>query len=242
VETASGQEKVMEILGLTPTGIVETTEMLSEPLLIFQLASPANFVVFGPGGWQIGEGVSSNISGGIYSPTDKLIIIPNPNEGNYEVRVTGESGGGTYRLLIGDINQESDFWREEEGQIEEGETKTHQINYSSDIKENKLELLNLAKEKLQQAKEKINSCRWPFRRFLKRIINIRIWQIERIISLLEKGKEKKAEIQLKGVIINLTFFEKNLRFWLKFCPKETSEEIKYLLHETKDYLFQAQEI
>jgi len=240
VESEDGQEKIMDLLGLSPSEYIEITQTSYEPSLVFQLASPANFTIFGPGGWQIGEGTSNNIPGGIYSPEDKLIIIPNPLEGDYEVQVTGENGGGDYRLLFGNINQEADIWREEGGQIGEGETKTHQVSYTPDPEENRLALLQLANKPLQEAKVKASQCKYPFSKFLKKSIRVRIRQINKIISLIENGKDNKAKRELKWAIISLKMLEKNMKFWGKVCP-EIETELKFLLREARDYLIQARE-
>lgn len=242
VESVAGQQQIVNKLGLSPTSIVPTSEISLEPALVFQLASPATIAVFGPNGWQIGEGVSNNIPGGIYSSADKLIIIPEPFEGNYETRVTGEGGGGNYRLLIGNVNPKNDFWREEDGQLGNGETKTHQINYNSQPKLNKIDLLKLAKTRLTEAKAKADTCRYPARLTLKGTIQSINEQVNMVIYLVKLNQEALAEKQLKLVIRSLVNLEKNFKFASFGCGARTQQEILFSLREARDCLLQAQEL
>jgi len=141
VTTEEGQQAIMTALGLSPSGIALVPEITLEPSLVFQLASPANMTIFGPDGWQIGQGVTNNIPDGVYSDQDKLIIIPNPKEGEYEVQITPEGAGGPYRLLIGKITGKGDVWTETEGEVGESETKIHTTSFTQDPNKTKLELV-----------------------------------------------------------------------------------------------------
>ena len=244
VESIKGQQKVMDVLELSPSSIAPAPETSYEPSLVFQLASPAHFAVFGPGGWQIGEGISNTIPDGIYSSVDKLIIIPNPLSGNYRVEVNQENSGGHYRLLTGKLSSSGDIWTEGEGETKPGEPQTHIIKYDPNPIQNRLELAILAKEKLNQAKEKAKNLKRPFKILLVRVIEIRIKEIDKIISLLNKGKANQAEIKIREAIFSISILEKNFNLWAKLfkITPETKKEFQILFRQARDYLVQSYEL
>lgn len=242
VETTTGQQAIVDLLELSPSEIVQVVEINYEPSLVFQLASPATITVFGPGSWQIGEGVTNNVPDAIYSSEDKLIVIPSPKEGDYQVHVNKEGDGGDFRLLIGKLLPEGDIWEKFGGKIGD-EPKIFTTNFSEDSSKNKLALLSLAKQRLELMREKVLKSRKPFKSFLASTIGWRIRQINRAIMLLKRGKENRAQGKIKETIFSLIFLEKNLKFWSRFCrfSPEFQEELLENIRLAKDYLLQAYE-
>lgn len=244
VASETSQQEIMDALGLSPTEIALIPEVDYEPSLVFQLASPVNMTIYGPDGWQIGQGVTNNIPDGIYSPHDKLIIIPNPKTGEYEARITPEDGGGPYRLLIGKITEQGDIWTETGGEVTTGETKTHKTSFTQDVKKEKLELIILAKKRLEEANKIARSLRNPRGTFISGLLRIPIEQLNLIIRLFRKNLENYADIYLKQTLISLSKTEDSLGRWgwLYPIPPETESEIRGLIKEAKDYLLQAYDL
>jgi len=238
VETAAGQEEIIDLLKLSPSDIISAPEVTYEPSLIFQLASPVSMTIYGPEDWQVGEGVVNNIPNAIYLPEDKFIFIPNPLEGDYDIWVNPENSGGLYRLLVGKITEEGDSWTEFSGEVII-EPEDHTISFSIDPQQNKLELLNEAKESLEDAKNSAKELPKPLRILLVKAIEKRIRQVDEIITLLEKNRENQAQIKTRQVIFSLSILEKNLQIWTRIF--EPLSEIQNELRIAKDYLLQVYE-
>ncbi len=241
VETVSGQERIMEILGLTPTEIAESPATIEEPLLVFQLASPANISVLGPNDWQIGNGVSNNIPGGVYSEPDKLIIIPNPLNGDYQIQVNPENSGGEYKLLVGFLTSTGDYWKLYEGEVSLDNPDFHTFS-KPDKEELESQILSDSKELVFSLKKEINGKRAP-KKLRGKIISklaVCMGNINAALELLEEGNNEAANKKT----------EKALTMVLKLIELldglENEEELKEVildpLEELKDLLLQAEQV
>lgn len=228
VESFDGQQAIVNLLGISPSEIIPTPEIVYEPSLVFLIASPANLTVLDPNGALVTDG-------------EKLVFIPNPEEGDYQIQVNQEDGGGSFRLLIGKILTENDIWQEFGGQTTD-EPQIFTTTFSKNPSENKLELLNLAKQKLELMKEEVLKSRKPFKFFLISVIKWKINQVNKAIRFLKKGKEKLAQNQIEKTIFSFIFFEKNLKFWSVFYPPEFQQELLEDIRISRDYLLQAYEI
>ncbi len=228
VESVDGQQAIIDLLGVSPTEIIPAPEILYEPSLIFQIASPANLTIFDP-------------NDSIVADREKLVFIPAPKEGEYEIQINKEDGGGNFRLLIGKVFHEKDIWQEIDGQVAD-EPQIYQISFYNNSAINRIELLRLSKKKLELVKNKLFESQSPFKSLIIFSIKWRIYQINNIINLLKTGQESRAHIQIKQALFSLIFFEKNLKFWTKFYPLEFQEELREDLRLAEDYLLQAYEL
>lgn len=120
IETSKGQEKIMQILGLTPSSISTISADINyEPALIFQLSSPATLSVQGPDGQPAGYG------------DDKLIVIPGAATGGYQVKIIGTEKG-EYHLHIGQVVNTKDIWITISGIIKSGDIIGYSLNFNPD--------------------------------------------------------------------------------------------------------------
>lgn len=229
VETAGGQQAIIDLLGLSPSEITSAPEVTYIPSLVFQIASPANLTIIDPDGEMVADG-------------EKLVFIPNPKEGDYQINVNKEGDGGNFRLLIGKLLPDGDIWQEIEGETND-EPKVYKITFEEDARKNKLELLNLAKQRLILLRQKILQSDCLFKRLLASVIKWRIRQIDKAIRFLQREKENRAQTEIKAAIFSLIFFEKNLKFWVKFCQfsPEFQQELLKDIRIAKDYLLQVYE-
>jgi len=245
VEKTEAQQAIVNLLGLSPTGIGHSPAIDYEPSLVFQLASAANFSISGPNGWQIGEGVGNNIPNGVYSYPDKLIFIPGAVEGKYQVRIQKENQGGEYRLLIGQITENGDVWQEFQGNTIQEETKVYTINFDPTLLTTKEAFLILAKNKLESLKKEAEKrLAKPVNRIFNYSLNRNIRQIERALWSLRKNKAELAKKQMEVAIFELNQIEKSLSLWRKIHLISPENETFFVqqLREAKDYLIQAHDL
>ena len=107
--STQAQNKILEVLGVTGA-----TSSLSLPTyergVVVSVASPVNFDL-----------VTSN---GTVLPQDGIIILNNPDNGTYVVRVTPTGAGGSYTVYFGRIKNNYIAWDEVTGNIVSG-TNSH---------------------------------------------------------------------------------------------------------------------
>lgn len=101
--------KIQSILGISGTISTSSQDSLANALII-TTASPVNFTVTTP---------STTLS-----PTNSLLIVNNPSDGNYTVNITPSGSGGAYTLYFGKIKGIDTAWEEVSSSISSG-TKTH---------------------------------------------------------------------------------------------------------------------
>ena len=101
--------KIQSILGISGTISTSSQESLANALII-TAASPVNFTVTTP---------STTLS-----PTNNLLIVNNPSDGNYTVNITPSGAGGAYTLYFGKIKGIDTAWEEVSSSINSG-TKSH---------------------------------------------------------------------------------------------------------------------
>ncbi|MFZ5366420.1 MAG: esterase/lipase family protein [Patescibacteria group bacterium] len=231
VETVEGQQKIMEVLGLSPSEIIPAPEITYEPSLVFEIASPANLTVFDPNNQLVAE-------------NQKLVFVSSPIPGNYRIEVNQEGLGGHYRLLVGRINSSGDIWTEEEGETSPTQPQTHIISYNPDPLQSKLQLAILARDKLNEAKDKAQGLKRPLKILLAAAIEKRIKEVDRIIFLLNQGKKDRAQTKIREAIFSISILEKNFKFLAKLykLTPENQEEFRILFRQAKDYLVQAYEL
>ena len=198
VTSITSQQKIMEALNLNPSSISTiSTNLDYDSSLVFQIASPATITITDPNGNLAGEG------------DGKLIIINNPLSGEYQINLTG-TANGPYDLYIGQILGDKDFWTTTSGLINEGDEINYKISFDPStplenpiidqtgetyIKTTQNQILDLREEIKQQF----------LHPFMKRLILI---QLNRIESLLNKGKFEKAIIYLYKFRFTASFWQK----------------------------------
>lgn len=117
ITTKTGQEKIMEVLSLSPSSISTISEGYNfGDEVVFQIASPATISIIGPDGNPTGVG------------DGKLTAVRNATPGEYRVNLLG-TGNGRYNLYVGQITNNGDFWSTIAGSIENNQSITHKINF-----------------------------------------------------------------------------------------------------------------
>lgn len=227
VETVAGQQAIVDLLGLSPSSIIPAPETTYEPSLILQIASPANLTVIDPDSIEIAD-------------REKLVFISNPKEeGDYNVWVNSENSGGPYRLLVGKITESGDSWIEYSGEVSDSSEEIDDITFISNPQQIKQELLELAKDKLSDAKNSAQKLPRPFKKILIKAIERIIKQVDEIIALLEKNLEDRLQTKARQAIFSLSILEKNLRLWSRFLGSQPG--IEDALWAAKGYLLQVYE-
>lgn len=218
VETSVGIQKIMDILGLTPSLISTISQGVSyEPTLVFQLASPATLTVLGPDDLPIGLG------------DEKTKVIPGALNGEYQAEITG-IGDGNYHLHLGQIVNQKDIWITISGTIHVGEKVIRKINFnSSSLSEypffdlNGDNYLKSGKTKLNEFKD--NAEMQTLNRVCKKTTNL---LVNRIINLLEKGK---IEDSITGLY--------QLRLQVTYCQKSKTineDKLRYLKNKIQEII------
>ena len=102
--------KIQEILGIICTISTSVQTSLANALII-STASPVNFTLTTP-------------ANAVLTPTDNLLIVENPGDGNYTVNITPAGAGGVYTVYFGKIKGNDLAWEEVDSTITSG-SKTH---------------------------------------------------------------------------------------------------------------------
>jgi len=181
IKSLGGQQKIVEILDLSPTEIASSEDIIYEPSLFFQIASPAVMQIEGPNGFQ--------------DSSDNLIFVPNA-QGNYTLTLVG-TDEGIYHLYTGQIGYEKDVWQTYSGTIKNGENIVYYFSFdpqnpSETFLTDSFNLLNnSARTKLVLLKEYVNS-NVSLISSKRQIIS----QINSNIRLIDKGQTETAIINL----------------------------------------------
>ncbi|PJE67707.1 hypothetical protein COU95_00855 [Candidatus Shapirobacteria bacterium CG10_big_fil_rev_8_21_14_0_10_40_9] len=238
VETIAGQQAIMNILGLSPSGIVAAPEITYEPSLVFQLASSVNMTILGPDGWQIGQGVENNIPNSTYSPENKFILIPNPLEGNYEIHVTSEEDGGSYQLIVGLITEGGDYWRVYQGVATPSSPGDH-IFFSPTPNRLKSYLLTQSKATIFSLKKNFNKQKITpqLRGKIESKLAVCLGNINAALDLLEDSNNSSANQKIEKALLAILDLEE----FLETNPDSLKDLFSNPLKGVKDLLFQAYE-
>jgi photosystem II stability/assembly factor-like uncharacterized protein/pimeloyl-ACP methyl ester carboxylesterase len=119
VTSIYGQQKIMDILNLNPSIISSASSAFNyESALVFQVASSVFLRATDANGNSLGEG------------DGKLIIIPNPETGQYQIELTGVDAG-QYKLYIGQIVDNKDLWTTISDFIDNNRVISYKINFNN---------------------------------------------------------------------------------------------------------------
>lgn len=232
IESQLGQKAITDHLGITPLPFAATAQNTYEPSLVFQLASPANMVIYGPLGWIVGEGYYSNIPNSTYSSEDKLALIPNPREGNYIIEVKAVGSGGPYRLFVGYINKGGDFWKEYTGVATPGVSDKYVFNAINPL-ELKSYILDQVRIMISDLRKDLDLQGFPTD--LRGIVESDLANSQGYINATQGTNNhgivnNKIELTLLNILELEANFEQN---------DELDESFKARLQDIKDYLIQA---
>lgn len=146
IESELGITTILESLGLDELPI--STDIQSperNPSLVFWLRSPATLKVTTPGS-EVKEAGDKG-----------LLVIPQADNGSYNIELKEKNGGGEYHLTIGQLSEDGDVWDEISGIIQSGETLNLSMSFNGDapeeqsfVDENGDWFLKKAKEKNEQ--------------------------------------------------------------------------------------------
>lgn len=214
-----GLEKIFEILGVDSPVIFDPLAEITN-VILFYLKSPAHFVVTDPEGKKIGYQVSDGdlIEGAFYDEEAKLIIIPQPKVGNYNVEVEGEDSG-TFHLLVGQNQDGKTNFHEFTDQTQNGLKQNYQFDFSQLIEENLVDpgganYLESAKQRLLLLKPTLN-----FKH--QKIVDQVLKDFNKILVEIGKHNYKKAANYLKNDLAKIY----QLRSGLDLTKKEELEKI-----------------
>lgn len=106
-----------------------------DDILVITVHSPINILVTAPDGSQIGDGsdLNNQIPLAFYSGTEdpEFITIPNPLEGNYEIKAIG-TDSGAYEIEVNYINDtEQKLIQTISGKAKSGENYEHNFDFDS---------------------------------------------------------------------------------------------------------------
>ena len=218
-------EKIIDLLELNISEVVSDTALpITTPSLIFFLHSPANLDLENPP------------AGTIISQEDKLIIIPNAQAGQYELKLTG-AGAGDYDLEVGQWLKEKNFWQTITDQISQGEEQTIIIDFDPDNpQENSLvdqsgDLnLSIAKTKIRELKNDVSQLNIRFS--LKSRIN---YYLDLILRYLERNPNGRS---IQSALSYLYQLRININQWQKsgLLDENQAVYLKNSLMEISGYL------
>lgn len=238
VKTESGQKKILELLGIPAGAIVEQPEIPFEPALVFTVASPATLRVTDPSGRRVGAGIDPpEIPNATFSTQEKIIIIPQALEGNYQIEITAEGGGGDYRLLVGLLTENGDYWREYQGKVSPT-IPGHHVFFAPQPEKLKSYLLTQSKATIFSLKKNFNKQKITpkLRGKIENKLAVIQGNINAAIELLQGNDITSANIKIEKALMEIFGLEELLN---------GNEQIKTLLaeplKEIKDYLLQAYE-
>lgn len=210
IEKEAGIQKILDTLVIPYSAISEAPTTIYNPSLLFLLGSPAKMAIKKPDGTTI------------LSDDDKLIFIEDAQAGDYEIKVIGEDPGD-YRLIIGQLTENGDYWNEYEGQTKTGQEDFYKINFTPAsplenplIDEKGQNYLKQAKEKLLQTKEKCDG----------RLITKAIADINLTITNLNQKRFNLALVFLQKALLEIFGARRNLSN--TFCRNLTYEPVQDL--------------
>jgi len=224
VTSITGQQKIMEILNLSPSSISTLSANINyEPALVFQVASPAILEIFDNEGNSVGYG------------DGKLMIVPNAQPGEYQINLTGIATG-EYNLYIGQILSNKDFWTTTSGSIDNGGEIGYRINFDpSSPKEDPIidqtgeSHLKSAQNKLLELKDYIAQQNIP--KPTKRTL---LSHLNHLVRLLNKGK-------IEDSIISLYRLRHQLNLW-SMSGKLNEQDNRYLKNKIQEIIEELEEV
>jgi len=200
-------KKIMEILDLRYIDIMETNEdVITNNFLIIQIASPAKIYLLNQENETVGFG------------DDKTIIVANPKNTNYRLKIVG-TGSGNYNLFLGQITQKENLWEKISGQINNNQEIIYYLEFENLPSKNLIKdennniLKNSVLSKFLEVDKSLKNSQINFIFKNKIILNLRIAK-----KLLNKNMFKESLKSVYKTKILLTYYlniQKNNSFGIQ---------------------------
>ncbi len=200
VQSEAGIQAIIDGFGLGISPVTGSNEPNRNPALIFFLHSPANIRVTAPDGSQAGHGVASPLSNAIYSAEDKLLVIYDALDGDYQVEVIGNDSG-SYSLELGQLTVDGEEWDRAKQDITSGEVDSYTLRFNSSDPLDYPLVDSTGKMQLEQARKKLNdledyinsqSFSTADKRQLTRYISRLVKMINRAIIYIDANNYSRA--------------------------------------------------
>ncbi|MEK9200406.1 MAG: alpha/beta hydrolase, partial [Patescibacteria group bacterium] len=198
-----GQGEIEAILSHLAINETATGDSESEPdsALVISIASPATFVVTGP-------------DNTVHNPSDNLLVIFDPVDGEYTVTLTS-TALGEYKLMVGKLTEDDSAWQSYSGTFTKvGKTQEYKTTFeesSSDLGTNPL---TEAKLRLDQMYQKV--LKSSLTSVKKAILIADIKVIKVMVVTLEKNRNKPKYIETARVL--LSTIQASIRAFPSFAP------------------------
>lgn len=197
ISRADPVSTIQEYLGLTGPLFITNLEDIFEYIVV-TVSSPVTFVVKLP-------------NGEILTPIDNLLIIKNPEKGEYTVTVTG-IGEGEYTIYFGRIKENDEAWSELKDAIVQNQPKQHDFyvnfnepNLGSDPNESISSILDYLKNTIENSDTRRPSI-------IVMLASIR--NLERTINLWNRTKRQRPyENLLRLVYHQIEQIKNHLNKW-----------------------------
>jgi hypothetical protein len=200
IEKTEGQQKILELLGLSTNNISLIPSETFTNTMVFQLASPATLIITDPQGQEI--------------KSDKLVVIPDALTGNYRIKVMG-TATGTYTLYAGQIKGSEDSWLNLSAPTASGQQDLYTLTVPDqpglELAANAASINQTdAKTKINQLKNYVNTANFPVsnRRITLDWLNniLRAYdrqQYEQAILLLYQLRAQNSDRTLKNKVLEI---------------------------------------
>jgi len=190
ISSPEAVEKIMTILGNDSPVILGSDPYPEDSLLIFYLASPATLEV---------EGLI---------PEDddlQFVVIPNPEPRQYQATVTG-TGGGLYRLFVGQITPRGNFWQSYQGEAENGKAANYlfDINPENPFFDPLVDLSGLTR--LEEARELLKDL---YQKVFDKNISKSLAQLNSAIKMAGRSDWRRTINDLKRSMFYLSNFRRD---------------------------------
>ena len=208
VSSSTGQAEILSLLNTNGTTFETSLKMFSKSIVV-TVASPVTFKVLDP----------NNL---VYTPSQGILVIDNPVDGNYKVTVTS-IGTGHYHLFFGRLANGNSAWEDNSGEFKLiGQNKT--FSYTVDFNDKYLggDPYSDAIKRLNYIKEK-EVIKNISKNFLNHMINE--------LKLLKNDIFHKSENTLLSLIQEINFSVLTLhKFWgfSKYKPEMINDILEQM--------------
>jgi len=219
--------EIFSILGMDAPTLAY--EPIPEPdeILTFWFASPIEVQITSPSG-AVTTKTINGIPGSTYDgATDplgfKMVVIENPELGEYIVELLGLATGG-YHMGVGSFSDSGDSDATVEGSVTPGKRLGYSVAYSGDASVNISDPFDIGEENLF---EKFRNIFEELRTY-PHIKKMLVRQADRAEKLYDKGKARQLKMTLQRMEMMVNIF----RGWI--IPHDTANELIAILKEIRE--------
>ncbi len=224
------QREVVEILtGERPVAYFDTPD--PESVISWTVASPADIEVITPNGDIINKNSQPSYSSYISETNPlgvKVIIIENPQKGDYQIKLTGIGDGGKYHLFTNFANEKTISLESEsiiKGNILPNEKISYQTSLLLDNTQKDKVAVDTVKLTLQTLQKNLNKY-WKKGKISKLSTYFKLKSILKHIETLEKVKEELEEKSQNMHPLAKSKLEKQIQKIDKSISKQYNKFIK----------------